>query len=372
MGLKDLFNKGKCLIGLHQGEWRAASANSCTLTRVCERCGAEHQKVEHTWPEWAFVADASCQQVRTCRRCALQEERINHGWGEAAYRAAGSCEQQETCARCREVRPAPVQHVMNRWRYVGSDSCSQVEQCSRCQTDGVKRRVEHLWGDWQHSNAHNAPVRVCRRCGDMAIQAVPAVAPAPSSPPPAAPASPAGKSRKELFDALKPKMQQLAEQNAVLERVFGALNEQIAKRGPASGADEGSPEPPTVSDDEVADLIRRAEAAERGGASQPERDSRLEGHWRCHPPALSSGGYILSTDIHLVLYEDGRFARWSKSIGPMGPMDGEKEYGTWTSPDGTLVLSYDDGNESVRTYEVHARELLFPQGGSQAYWERAG
>lgn len=144
MGLKDLLNKGKCLIGLHQGEWRASSVDSCTFTRVCERCGAEHHKVEHNWSEWTFVADAACQQVRTCRRCANQEERVNHAWAEAVYTAGGSCEQQQTCTRCCEVRPAPVRHVMNRWRYVGSGSCRQVEHCSRCQADGVKQRINRV------------------------------------------------------------------------------------------------------------------------------------------------------------------------------------------------------------------------------------
>lgn len=33
MGLKDLINKGKCLIGLHQGEWRVRAVR--TKRREC-------------------------------------------------------------------------------------------------------------------------------------------------------------------------------------------------------------------------------------------------------------------------------------------------------------------------------------------------
>jgi len=367
MGFKDLINKGKCLIGLHQGEWRAASRTSCTFTRVCERCGVEQSKVEHLWPEWGFSADASCQQMRTCNRCGLQEERIYHTWAEAVYKTKATCEQEQVCRRCREARPAPVKHVMDRWRYVGADSCTQVQQCSRCQTDGVKHRVEHSWGDWQHSNAHNGPLRVCRRCGEMQVQAQPG---AVKAPPPTAP--PAGMSRKEMFEALNPKMQMLAEQQAAMERVLGAVSDRLVKRQEAPDEEENPPAPLTVTDDEVADLIARADAAEGSGRSLRKRDARLEGHWRCTPPALSSGGYSLSTDIHLVLDAEGRFARWSRSIGPAGETKSEPEYGSWRSPDGRLVLSYDDGEESVRTYEVHPRELLFPQGGNQAYWQRVG
>ena len=177
----------------------------------------------------------------------------------------------------------------------------------------------------------------------MQVQSLPAAAPAHSPQ-----ASPGGKSRHEIFDPLE--------------------NETAAHAGTAEyGQDTLAP--PTFTDDDVAGLIARAEAS-RQTSSQNERDTRLQGHWRCTPPALSSGGYTMTTDIHLILDEEGRFARWAKSVGPMGPMEGDPEYGSWASQDGTLTLSYDDGNASVRGYEVRARELLFQQGGSQAYWER--
>ena len=367
MGFKDLINKGKCLIGFHQGEWCAESPTSCTFTRVCERCGVENSKVEHTWTEWSFSADVSCQQSRTCNRCGLQEERLYHTWAEAIYKTKATCEQEQVCARCREARPAPVRHVMDRWRYIEADGCTQVQQCSRCQTDSVKHRVEHSWGDWQHSNTHNGPVRVCRRCGEMQLQEQPAAAQAPL---PTVP--PAGMSRKEMFEALKPKMQMLAEQQAAMEHVLGAMIDRLVKREETPDEDANSPTPPTVADDAVADLIAQDESTEGSGRSLREGDARLVGHWRCTPPALSSGGFSLSTDINLVLDAEGRFARWSHSIGPAGETRSEPEYGSWSSPNGRLVLSYDDGEESVRTYEVHSRELLFPKEGHQAYWKRVG
>src|SRR5688500_946949 len=110
MRFKDLFDKGKCLVGLHRGEWLAAAPTSCNLTRICECCGFKQQKVEHTWLQWAFSADGSCRQTRSCRRCALEEERTTHTWAEASYTSEASCVQQQSCTRCGEVRAAPNRH----------------------------------------------------------------------------------------------------------------------------------------------------------------------------------------------------------------------------------------------------------------------
>jgi hypothetical protein len=100
-----------------------------------------------------------------------------------------------------------------------------------------------------------------------------------------------------------------------------------------------------------------------------EHDPRLVGHWR-HTAPMSSGGFSLVTDTHLVLDEQGRFARWSHSVSGFGERNTEPLEGTWQSREATLVLTYDNGNESVLLYEVHARDLLFPNGGSQKYWQR--
>ena len=366
MGFKDLLNKGKCLVGLHQGEWSASSQNGCTFTRVCERCGTENQKVEHPWGEWDFVADGACDQVRSCGRCRSQEQRVSHAWAEPRYATEGSCERHQVCERCRAEQPAPLAHVMDEWRYTAEDVCTQQDHCTRCQAPGTQRRVEHTWGDWQHSNAHNGPVRVCRRCGELQARAVPA--PAAQS---AAPAGVGGKPRQEIFDAMKPRMQQLTESTAALGRILGAVGDDAQaqpSRSAESGQAKSRPAPPTFNEEEVADLLARGEVAQ-GGRRLPQRDSRLVGHWR-YTDAMSSGGFSLVTDLHLVLDDEGRFASWSHSASGMGETRSASENGTWETRGATLLLNYDDGNESERAFVLHADQLFFPQSSSQRLWER--
>lgn len=361
MKIKDLLNKGKCLIGLHEGEWKSVSPTECSFTRTCMRCGVKQQKVEHVWADWVFVNESSCDQTRTCGRCKIEEQRLVHAWAAPAYKGEESCEQVQACARCRAVQAAPTKHVMNRWRYLGAEACTQIEQCSRCNADGIKQRVEHQWGDWQFNPETNQPVRVCVRCGELQVKSTPEAA-APRATPPGA--SPAGKSRKELFDALKPKMQQLAEMEGAMSRVLGTMADSAKRTA------NKPPVPPTVSDDEVADLLARAGAAEAPVAqSRLEHDRRLVGHWR-HTEPMSSGGFSRVTDTHLVLDEQGRFARWSHSASSFGETQTEPLEGTWQCREGSLVLTYQNGSESVLLYEVHAQELFFPNGGYQKYWQR--
>ena len=316
MGLRDLLNKGKCLLGFHDGEWIAESATSCNFVRVCTRCKAEHRKVEHWWNEWAFVSDDACEQLRTCRRCAQQEQRVTHAWGTPAYVGDASCEQATECARCHASQVAEVRHVMDQWRYTSTDTCGQVQQCSRCQADGSTTRTEHLWADWQHSNAHSGPVRVCRRCGELEARPLSVATP--------------------------------------------------------------SADLPTVSDADVADLLARAHAIDPASAPATapvahtdgaEHDTRLVGHWR-HTEAMSSGGFSSATDTHFVIDGSGRFARWSHTVGSMGESTSERFDGQWACRAGDLHLTYDDGDTSLLSYDVHAQQLFFPHGGSQKYWER--
>ena len=327
MKIKDLLNKGKCLIGLHEGEWKSVSPTECSFTRICMRCGAKQQKVEHVWADWVFVNESSCDQTRTCGRCKIEEQRVVHAWAAPTYNGEESCEQVQACARCRAVQAAPIKHVMNRWRYLGAEACMQIEQCSRCNADGIKQRAEHQWGDWQFNPETNQPVRVCARCGELQVKSTPEAA-APRATPPGA-------------------MADSAERTA---------NKPLV--------------PPTVSDDEVADLVARAGAAEAPAAqSRLQHDHRLVGHWR-HTEPMSSGGFSRVTDTHLVLDEQGRFARWSHSASSFGETQTEPLEGTWQCREGTLVLTYGNGNESVLLYEVHAQDLLFPNGGYQKYWQR--
>ena len=327
MKIKDLLNKGKCLIGLHEGEWKSVSPTECSFTRTCMRCGVKQQKVEHVWADWVFVNKSSCDQTRTCGRCKIEEQRVVHTWAAPAYKGEESCEQVQACARCHALQAAPTKHVMNRWRYLGAEACTQIEQCSRCNADGIKQRAEHHWGDWQLNTETNQPVRVCVRCGELQVKSTPeAAAPRATSP-----------------------------------GVMANSAERTANKPPV---------PPTVSDDEVADLLARAGAAQAPVAqSRLGHDRRLVGHWR-HTEPMSSGGFSRVTDTHLMLDEQGRFARWSHSASSFGETQTEPLEGTWQCREGSLVLNYENGSESVLLYEVHAQELFFPNGGYQKYWQR--
>jgi hypothetical protein len=244
---------------------------------------------------------------------------------------------------------------MNQWRYLGADACTQIEQCSRCNSDGTKQRAEHTWGDWQYDAETKTPLRVCLRCGEVQIKSMPGAG-TPQAVPPGGSAT--GKSRQALFDALKPKMQQLAEMENAMGRVLGAM----------ARTAQNAREPSTVTDDEVTDLLARAGDTPRTESSA-EHDARLVGHWR-HTNAMSSGGFSLVTDTHLVLDAQGRFARWSHSASGMGETQSDPVKGAWQSRQETLVLTFDDGDEVALSYEVHPQELFFPNGGSQKFWTR--
>ncbi len=313
MGLRDLVNKGKCLVGLHEGEWRAASPTTCTFTRTCVRCGAEHSRVEHPWGEWRFVEAAACDQQRTCQRCQLHEQRVLHAFGAPAFVASDACERQEECTRCHARRDVAPQHNLTAWRFVAADECRQVQQCSRCHADGTGTRVEHAWAEWQHSNAHNAPVRVCRRCGELQAKAAP-VEPARTA-------------------------------------------------------------PPVITDNDVADLLARAGAAPgvRAATAPPPassmRDPSLVAHWR-HTSAMSGSGFSMVTDTHMVLQGDGRFRRWTHTASSMGEQTSEALTGTWHCVGDVLHSRSDDGSVGAITYTVQGSTLYFPEGGSQKIWER--
>jgi hypothetical protein len=314
VGLKDLLNKGKCLIGLHQGEWLAASSTVCTFTRTCVRCAAQHSKIEHPWGDWDFVSDQRCDQRRTCSRCAQAEDRVTHSWNPAQYLKPDSCEQHQRCARCNVSQPAPVSHRFDAVRFVDADCCDRIQECSRCHADGKRLAADHSWTDWEHSNAQNAGVRVCKRCGNMQTRPLPNAVPANG-------------------------------QTGVRQFAFDV---------------------PVVTDDAVADMLKRAGVRTE---TATQLDTRLVGHWR-HTEILGGGGMSMSTDTHLQLTANGEFERWSRSISSMGERRGPHYAGRWTTESDTLTLRYDDGDQWLRSYQVESAALLFPHEGVLRYWER--
>ena len=85
MALKDLFDKGKCLVGLHQGDWTFDAADRCSKTRLCTICGAASTRVEHHWSEWTYESIDNCELTRACERCRDLERRTEHAWNGWQY-----------------------------------------------------------------------------------------------------------------------------------------------------------------------------------------------------------------------------------------------------------------------------------------------
>ena len=133
MALKDLFDKGKCLVGLHQGDWTFDAADRCSKTRLCTICGTASTRVDHHWSEWMYESTDSCELTRACERCRDIERRTEHAW--------------------------------NGWHYRREDECMQLQVCGRCGASGGQTRMAHKWEPWAYSEPHCAPIRHCRRCG---------------------------------------------------------------------------------------------------------------------------------------------------------------------------------------------------------------
>ena len=162
--LKELFQKGKCKIGFHEGEWEYESLEKCLQFRICSICGKRSEKFSHVWDDWEYVYEDQCDQDRFCKRCGEKESRKEHSWGEWRYES-GSCRQFRICARCYERETGSSEHLWGQFEYIDSNICSQSQTCKRC---GVtNNRINHDWGDWVYSESKESPIRVCRRCGEM-------------------------------------------------------------------------------------------------------------------------------------------------------------------------------------------------------------
>ena len=130
--LKDLFDRGKCLVGMHQGEWAFDAPARCAQTRACAVCAAKESRIEHAWSEWKPRSSKSCEQTRQCERCRDQEARVEHAWAD--------------------------------WGYTSAGNCLQARVCSRCNAVADDTQVVHQWGPWAYDEAHRAPIRTCGRC----------------------------------------------------------------------------------------------------------------------------------------------------------------------------------------------------------------
>ena len=171
--IRNLFNKGKCKLGFHQGEWHYAEPANCTQTRTCERCQQLDTRLEHQWGEWQPGADDPCQLITTCQRCGESKRRTEHQWGEWQYDGPDSCGQIRQCARCGSQKTGQPKHQWGEWQYQAADSCLQQQSCIRCGIDSPRSRQTHSWGDWYFADVQGSPAHSCLRCGEISTQHTP-------------------------------------------------------------------------------------------------------------------------------------------------------------------------------------------------------
>jgi len=368
--LKDLLEKGKCLIGLHHGDWTFLKENNCTSVRVCVRCGTQSRKTEHSWSSWNHTKEQDCCQERCCQRCRCVENRVVHQWQQPTFKEVDRCEMVQICARCGVEQAAYVSHTWTQWEYVSEDDCSQTQICERCGDRGGEKRIEHNWGEWQHSEQYGGAVRVCKRCGELTLpregrNSVHEAAVPPITNTPVAHhvdefiGSSADKVKSQMLELLKPKMNQLSEMMNVMENILGHMEGQTAQQFSEVG-DNSRSSPPALSVD-----------GSSGFHDQAERDVRLVGQWR-FTDARSSGGVSQATDYFRLLGSDGGFIDRSHSCGSFGESWSDPEYGRWATSNKTLYLYYNDGNERTYSYYLEDNTLFFPEAGFQRLWERIG
>lgn len=383
---KDLFDKGKCALGFHAGEWRYLQDGSCQQTRICSRCKVASEQLVHTWQSWNYEKSDDCRMARRCGRCAEVETKIEHVWATPVYESEQSCALVRPCSRCKETTPAGNAHVWQSWSYDAADNCSQIVTCSRCGERGSERRTVHDWGAWQSSRFYEMPVRVCRRCGEMIFKsdhggetdqvslqmidrAVWNVMEATDS---AGVRERLSQNKKVLFSPVAEKYFKFAiDQRAADEsarntfRQLAGLIERCRREGietvfaPTASQDSAyAPPSSSVSPGYT------SSTAPAGG-----KNARLLGHWR-HTEARSSGGFSMTIDTHCVLDPSGRFEWWSKSISSFGPSTSGPETGTWSASGNTLQLKFDDGTSLAREVALKDTTMFWPGDGRYRIWER--
>lgn len=384
---KGFLDKGKCLLGFHQGTWEYRRPSDCAQLMVCQRCTAKSSRVEHCWGEWDYQANEACDLVRTCGRCGQTEIAVKHVWGEPRYRSSNACEQVAVCVRCGEQEDRPVLHRFDHWRYRQEDDCTQVEACSRCGQPGHSARVQHDWHDWSPSAFYQSRVRVCRRCGEMLVDApgAPVSMQAVESAVDRVAAagswdevrrhlhadqttllSPVTEKYLAFARARYPQEASGLQPLAVADRIVArcrevGIDQAIADLGGAAAAQ------PVQSARPAAPAARAASAAASNNAVR--LDQRLIGHWRS-TESLMSGGFSMVTNSHCALDRDGEFAFWSVSRSSFRNANSEPERGTWKAHDGELHLSFRDGGVWTKAYLVDGDSMIWPRDGRYRVWER--
>ena len=386
--LKDLFDKGKCALGFHIGEWRYLQGGSCQQTRLCSRCKAASQQLVHAWQSWDYESSDACRMARRCGRCAESETKVEHVWTSPIYTSEQSCAQVRPCSRCTETLPAGNSHVWQSWSYDAADNCTQVVTCSRCGETGTESRTVHDWGSWHSSRFYETPVRVCRRCAEMVFKsdhesgetnrvslqmidrAVWNVMEATDS---AGVRDRLSQNKDVLFNRIAEKYFRFAiDQRAPDENVRNTYRQLagLIERCRSQGIEAVFAPPATSHSPDYASSSSSVSAARAPSASSAaQKDARLLGHWR-HTEPRSSGGFSMTIDTHCVLDSSGRFEWWSKSMSSFGPSTSGPENGTWSASGNTLRLNFDDGTSLAREVALKDATMFWPGDGRYRIWER--
>ena len=383
---KDLFDKGKCALGFHTGEWRYLQDRSCEQTRICSRCRVASQQLVHPWQTWDYESSNDCRMSRRCGRCAEAESKVEHVWASPIYASEQSCALVHPCSRCKETSPAGNAHVWQSWSYDTANNCSQVLGCSRCGESGSERRMVHDWGAWQSSQFYDAPVRVCRRCAEMVFnfddqgeqnqvslqmvdRAVWNVMEATDS---AGVRERLSQNKKVLFDPVGEKYFKFAiDQRAPDESARNTFRQLagLIERCRSEGIEAVFA--PAASQASAYAAASSSVSPGRTPSSAPagEKNARVVGHWR-HTEARSSGGFSMAIDTHCVLDPSGRFEWWSKSMSSFGPSTSGPENGTWSASGNMLNLNFDDGTILAREVVIENTTMFWPGDGRYRLWER--
>lgn len=380
--LKQLFDKGKCALGFHSGDWRYVNDRQCEQVQVCSRCQNESRQLVHSWQTWEYPASGTCDMARRCARCNQEESKTEHVWTAPVYESTASCAQVRSCSRCGQTSSAGIAHLWNSWIYEAQGQCSQISACSRCGATGTQKRLSHDWGEWYQSKFYAAPVRVCRRCGEMifdlgeeknakgliSLQMV-------------------GSTVQEIMQATDSESvrQQITRHSAVLfspvtQKYFDFAVDQLAGSAEAKetflklagviercrkeGVDQVFTPPPSPKP-QPASAASHAVPSRPAGDADAALDRRLIGHWR-HTEILGSGGFTMTIDTHCVLDGGGGMQWYSRTAsGTDGP-----ESGVWSAANGTLKLKFDNGDRLAFDYVLESSTMFCPREGRYRLWER--
>jgi hypothetical protein len=383
--LKDLFDKGKCAIGFHAGDWRHPREGQCLQVRVCPRCKTESQQLVHSWQPWQYLAAEACQLARRCGRCGDQETKIEHVWGTPVYQADGACAVIRPCSRCGETTLAGTTHVWESWAYDGAENCSQTVRCSRCDEAGTGKRVAHNWGPWQDSSFYRARVRVCRHCAEMvfdsgktdethpvSLQMVDrAVWNVMESPDSATVRERITKHCDVLFSPVTDKYfsfaidQRAPDQNSKdTFRKLAGLIDRCRTEG-IEAVFNPPAEPSNVTSVRLSQDATAASPHAGSSGAGAGLDRRLVGEW-CHNEPRPN----FPVKTNCILDPSGRFQWSSISVSPFGTNESGPEYGKWSTSGNTLHLRFEDGTHYAFDYVLEKGTLFCPNEGRYRLWHQ--